>query len=285
MKILAIGDFHGEFPSKLQRRLRKESFDVIVSQGDFCGNKEIVRLFFRYHRWREQDLLDFVGKMRINELERKNYSSGVKILKILKKFNKPIIATTGNWDPSNLGEVGFPKEKNPFAKDFRNMVKRLKIIIADFRRFEYSGLNFVGYPRSTYPGMVTGEIEKRFSKKYDEHQEIFRRIKIDNERYFKLFKKKVDRNTIFVSHNSPYKSKLDIIESGPRKGFHYGSFLARRVIVELKPRLAICGHIHEGHGIQRIGDTLAVNTGSAKEGRAALIDYSETSIGVELIKV
>ena len=35
MKILAIGDFHGKFPQKLKKRVKKEKIDLIVSPGDY----------------------------------------------------------------------------------------------------------------------------------------------------------------------------------------------------------------------------------------------------------
>ena len=46
MKILAIGDFHGKFPEKFFRRIKKENFDIILSVGDFCGDDKLAKLFF-----------------------------------------------------------------------------------------------------------------------------------------------------------------------------------------------------------------------------------------------
>jgi hypothetical protein len=66
-------------------------------------------------------------------------------------------------------------------------------------------------------------------------------------------------------------TKLDKIKQGPQKGKHYGSYLARKVILELKPILVICGHMHENPGIIKLGKTVVVNPGPANEGRAAVI--------------
>lgn len=35
MKILAIGDFHGKFPGKLKKLIKKENPDLILCTGDF----------------------------------------------------------------------------------------------------------------------------------------------------------------------------------------------------------------------------------------------------------
>ena len=47
MKILAIGDFQGKFPTKLEQRLRKEDFDLIIGVGDYKGIAE----FWPYIRY------------------------------------------------------------------------------------------------------------------------------------------------------------------------------------------------------------------------------------------
>jgi Icc-related predicted phosphoesterase len=281
MRILVIGDFHGKFPSKLKERLSRESFDVIVSTGDFCHNKELERLFFRYAYGTDIGLGEFIGKRKNNELERKNLLAGFKVLKVLNSLGRPVMAVTGNWDPVDYEEVGLPKMKDANSKNFKAFVKKMKCIkMIDFESTNYSGVNFVGYPRSTYPGKPSLRIQKRLK---DNAKEVLDKINADNKRYFNIFKGLVSKDTVFISHNSPYRTKLDIIGKGSQKGRHYGSYLVKKIITELKPRLVLCGHMHENQGVQKIGRTLVVNIGAAYEGKAALIDYKKR-IDVKLIR-
>lgn len=166
MKILAIGDFHGKFPVKLRKKIKKEKFDLIVSPGDFCGNNELSRLFFKYSYGTDKELWESIGKRKNNQLEKKNFESGIEVLKKLNNINKKIIYVTGNWDPTNWGDIGFPARKDPYSKKFNLLIKKLKNIkIIDFKSYKFSGLNFIGYPRSTYPGKITKHINKKIQKK------------------------------------------------------------------------------------------------------------------------
>jgi Icc-related predicted phosphoesterase len=278
VKILVIGDFHGKFPSRLLKRIKKENFDLVVSPGDFCGNKELGRLFFEYAYGKDEELWEFIGKKKFNELERKNFNSGVKILKILNRLGKPVICVTGNWDPNEYAEIGFSKPLDKFAKPFFSNFNRLKnIFLADYKQICLDKTNFFGYPRSTYPGFINKKRERELIE--ENGKKVIKRIKKtkeDNKKYFFLFKRlfdENDKNTIFISHNCPYNSKLDKIKKGPQKGKHYGSWLTRKIILDLKPGLVICGHMHENRGIQKIGKTVVVNAGAAFDGRAAVIDY------------
>jgi len=288
MKILAIGDFHGAFPSKLRKKIMKEKFDIIVSTGDFCYDKELERLFFKYSYGTDKELWEFIGKSKNSYLERKNLLAGFRVLKKLKRLGKPVITVTGNWDPVDYEEVGFPRVRDPNSKRFKSFIKKMDFKIIDFKRMKYSSLNFVGYPRSTYPGKTNFHIQKKFKERFKgEIWEIFDKIKFDNEKYFKIFKRLIDKNTIFISHNTPYRTKLDMIKKEIQKGRHYGSYLVKKIIKELKPRLVICGHMHENQGIQRIGRTLVVNIGAAYKSKAAIIDYPENEkdkIEIRLIK-
>jgi uncharacterized protein len=75
-------------------------------------------------------------------------------------------------------------------------------------------------------------------------------------------------------HCPPYGSGLDDApglneDLTPKHGGHapepVGSTAVRRAIEELRPALALHGHIHEARGHARIGDTLCINPGSAYE--------------------
>ncbi len=67
---------------------------------------------------------------------------------------------------------------------------------------------------------------------------------------------KID-NLILVTHAPPYKTKLDKIGSS-----YVGSDSITDFIKKLKPKLAICGHIHENENKKdKINSTLIINPG------------------------
>ncbi len=63
---------------------------------------------------------------------------------------------------------------------------------------------------------------------------------------------------IFISHGPPYGTKLDKLE----KIGHTGSKSLTKFIKQFKPKLALCGHLHENFGKKdRIIETLIINPG------------------------
>lgn len=75
-----------------------------------------------------------------------------------------------------------------------------------------------------------------------------------------------ENGCILVTHLPPKNSKLDL--SGAQ---HIGSLAVKKILLEKKPLLHLCGHAHASRGSEWIGETLCVNAGPAKEGCAAII--------------
>lgn len=73
---------------------------------------------------------------------------------------------------------------------------------------------------------------------------------------------------VFVTHQPPCNTKTDKAWAGG----HVGSRSIRDFIVAKRPFLCVTGHIHEGRGIDKIGDTLIVNPGPLKNGNYAAIE-------------
>lgn len=59
---------------------------------------------------------------------------------------------------------------------------------------------------------------------------------------------------VIVSHSPPF---------GCQDGEGFGSLALREHILTHNPKLVICGHIHEAAGINRLGETVIVNTARA----------------------
>jgi Icc-related predicted phosphoesterase len=282
MKILAIGDFHGHFPIELQMKIKNIKPDLIISPGDFCGNQELITLFFKHAYGKEKELWEEIGKKKTKRLELKNLDAGLKVLKTLNSFNTPIIAVTGNYEPAGQLDIGQKKSKwiwnnrdlfNPATKKF----KSLKTI--DFRKTNVNSLTLIGYPRSTYPGKI-----EKIKIDWDKFKKLLaEKIKTDYIKFYseldRLFRG-AEKPVVFISHNAPY-GILDKISKKAHKaarGKHYGSYLAKEIIKKHQPLLCICGHMHENQGIKKLGKTTVVSTGAAKDGKAALIQLKGQKI-------
>jgi len=83
--------------------------------------------------------------------------------------------------------------------------------------------------------------------------------------------KDVKGKFILVTHNPPFGTKLDKVETGE----HVGSKVIREFIEKEKPLLAISAHIHEAGGIDKIGKTTIFYPGVAYEGYYGLVEVGD----------
>jgi len=62
---------------------------------------------------------------------------------------------------------------------------------------------------------------------------------------------------VFVTHGPPADTKVDLLQE-----HHVGSIDYRKFVERIKPKLHICGHLHETVGVtDKIGETKVVNPG------------------------
>ncbi len=87
-------------------------------------------------------------------------------------------------------------------------------------------------------------------------------------------------NVILISHNPPKDTKCDAVN----ETLHAGSAKFRTLIEEKKPLAVVTGHIHEGVGIDKIGETLIMNSGCFGENGTYGIIEAEKSGGKWQIK-
>ncbi len=73
MKLLVLGDFHGEFPAKIRKVISKEKIDLVISNGDYSPFL-MRKLFFKhiFDLEERRGLWDFIGKKRYKELQLKD---------------------------------------------------------------------------------------------------------------------------------------------------------------------------------------------------------------------
>ena len=296
MKILVIGDLHGRKP-QISKKLY---FDAIVSVGDVCSDKEIgswMKKWFKFikeHPGEEIDCDSFiiknVGKRKFYEMEKKSLKEGRKILEYLGSFGKPIFMVAGNWDQSyrktKIKDIN--KDTYNYMKYFYDswlgdkinpkLVKGLENIKdCMFHVHKFNEFNFIGYGLSSAPEKIKGGKKLKKEKK-EILQKLNSAYKKIVDKLFNVYKKRKNKNlpTIFITHNIPYKTKLDVIKNKHNyaHGKHLGSNVAREFCLKYKPMICIGGHIHDHKGKDKIGKTIVINPGYGSRAQV-LIDLDE----------
>jgi len=278
MRILVIGDLHGRMP-----KIHFKEFDAIICVGDFCYDEELkipykksYKIFLKnpYNRlfwW------DIAGRKRAKKIIQKSLRMGRKILVKLNSYGVPIYSIPGNWDLVNEDDEWSYLDKD-YYRDY--LIKGLKNVHdVDGKIRSIGNLKIIGYGLVNGPELLKYRRYKDIKKKsYERNERNYKRLVA---RYDKIFlkTKRSGRSIIFLSHNVPFNTPLDKIRNKDSlmDGHHYGSNLARDMIVRHKPLLNIGGHMHEHYGICRIGKTVVLNAGYGPE-KNTLIEIEDGKI-------
>jgi Icc-related predicted phosphoesterase len=279
MKILAIGDFHGKFPEKLKKRIRKEKPDLILGTGDYADADKIRKIVFK--NWTNKKWYDVVGLKKAEELEKNSYNSGLKILREINSLGKPVCLIWGNTDFYEDYTIGKPPIKIPGF--YNERIKKMKnLILIERKKKELKEIEIIGH--GGYVD-VTDFIKHPIDKDKKNQKKRLARYKRDEKILYELFRKKKPKNFIFMIHYAPFKC-LDKVKykSSPMHGKNVGFEPYNNIIKKYKPALVVCGHMHENQGSCKIGKTLVINPGAANEGRMAIIEFDERKKKVENVK-
>ena len=117
----------------------------------------------------------------------------------------------------------------------------------------HEGLAFAGAGGGTY---FTGKTE--FER---QEQDIIADFNIVKNCVEETGDKSLWKNLILICHNPPKGKTVDAVN----ENLHAGSELFAKYIEENQPLAVVCGHIHEGVGMEKIGETLVINPGSLGE--------------------
>jgi len=284
MKILVLGDLHGQIP-----KIHFKKFDAIICTGDVCASKYILKYFrisykqFLLNPINYQSWYDITGKSKAKKLVKKSLLAGRRVLMSLNALNVPVYLIPGNWDFVNDGEEDEWKYLNKnYYKEY--LIKELKnihdcheksVMIKDGQ----SKYAVIGYGLVNGPELLKYRHYDNISKsKYKKNFNNYNKLMV---KYNKLFRKAKSRQNplLFLSHNVPFNTKLDRIvnKESVMNGFHYGSNLARDMILKHKPLLCISGHMHEHYGTCRLGRTTILNAGFGKNNNT-LIELQDGKI-------
>ncbi|MFT4244677.1 MAG: metallophosphoesterase family protein [Candidatus Woesearchaeota archaeon] len=258
LKILALPDLHGREPYLLLKN--KPEFDIIITPGDICLDNL---------RTSEEEV---INKTKYYNLKKVSIQKGEEILELLSSFKKPIYLVPGNWDPTEFRDGIKQEDLNTFDTIITKypLVHNCEYVRVDVKD---TPITIIGTGSTSAPEIIS-RTELLTRLKYEEDKDKIqelqerylyqkRRFELVNEAFEGLHKQKSKHFTILLSHNSPYKTPLDIIKNpfSPLHNQHYGSVLSRAIIEKHQPKLVISGHIHEGVGICKIKDTVCLNTG------------------------
>ncbi len=218
----------------------------IVAITDVHGNWASLKRFLRKIRSNEVDLVIVAGDLSFYG----DLNEALGVLSVLSKRYR-VFFVPGNCDsPSLLNVEKYGNSENLHGK------------IVD-----YNGAIFAGIGGSN-PTPFNTPIE-------------FMEYEIKNV-LLKIREKLGGRSLdVFVSHPPPYNTKLDVISTGE----HVGSLEVRQFVENIKPKLCICGHIHEASGIDNIGETILVNPGPLAHGNYSVIELKKHNVNVKILKI
>ncbi len=239
---LILGDLHGNIPT-----FHTKHFDAIICPGDICGD-DIRKV--------TEDNYD-----ENIDYEEISLQKGRKVLEYLNSFNKPVFLVPGNWDQTPYGDGQGEYTKDPKLNPWEKIKQELdNIHDVEFTKMMFEGIAIIGHGSTSAPEpLVLGELNEEELEQLDRREVFFR------EKYYELesLMKQELNPIIFISHNAPYGTKLDLIqnEKSYANGEHYGSGITRLLIDEYQPLLSVSGHIHEGVGQEQLGNTTCINSG------------------------
>jgi Icc-related predicted phosphoesterase len=257
MRFLVLGCLHGQIP-----RIHYKRFDAVIACGDFCSDAHRKFMFEAIkHNLADQKnqltWVDIVGEKEARHLVAQSVRDGRRVLQHLNTLGVPVYVVPGNNDWTGYDSSFSVARKN----HYHSMLKGLKNIVDIHRKAivvdEYM---LVGYGISHGP-------------EYPQYREDIRRFtkrqlmekKREYERALRTYEKKFNtpRPVVFVSHNVPYGTKIDVIRNkySPRNGQHFGSLLVRDLVKKHQPVVCLGAHMHEHFEAIKMGKTPCVNAG------------------------
>lgn len=254
MKIIAIGDPHGDVETL--KKIPLNGVDAILVTGDI-GKADLARTFAFRRIEREKQGLPKQEETseEARQIYMQIYDSAVAVMRYLGSI-APTYTIYGNVEPSNA-EVRKDMKKYglnlPFLTDALKSLHNVHIINNKVVRLGSAKIGGLEY-------FVDSQWVKEF-KPGDYKRRLARATKQTVRA-----KKVLDRFgnvDVLVFHQPPY-GILDIVgDKAPQhwRGKHAGSPIILDYLKKHQPVYGLCGHIHEGEGMAKIGKTEVYNLG------------------------
>ncbi|UCD14177.1 MAG: metallophosphoesterase family protein [Thermoplasmatales archaeon] len=190
------------------------------------------------------------------------------ILKNIEKYSPDLVIICGDITQFGPGETAknflgqieadaVAISGNIDTPDVDQAITESKADNIDLKKVVKNSLSFVG---------IGGNISSQLSK-----------IVIQNKDSEKPLEESIDEKTVLVSHVPPFKTQDRVFF-----GHHSGSRELRKLVDKCKPRLVLCGHIHEDPGVTKLDGSIVVNCSIGKRTEGALIEIND-KINVKIL--
>lgn len=263
MKLLIIGDLHGQIP----QQLITTDFDRILFVGDACSNK-YFSLIMKSLRERKKtgkyiSWIDRVGKVKAKRMIKESLKDGRKVFEWLNSLGKPVYFVPGNWDFAEYKYQKVESDWNFLNQDFftpltagLHNVHNIFLKKKSLKEVELIGFGLTSGPED--------DLDEWNDKSFTQLCKLFEKAK---------------KPVIYLSHNVPYNTKVDKVVNpkSPVDTEHMGSTISRELIEEFHPVLAVAGHMHEHYGKTRIKKTKVLNAGFGKHAQT-LVEIKDGKI-------
>jgi Icc-related predicted phosphoesterase len=173
------------------------------------------------------------------------YFNPEAVINRLNQLPAPVMAVRGNSDMKKVDRL----------LDFYPNTSSLHLSVQHL-----GGIDFIG---------ISGTIPVPFST----------RISWQEKKILSALTAMVADDSVLVAHPPP-RGLLDMAFGK----FHAGCRGLQHLVERCRPRLVLCGHIHECPGIVSTGQTTVVNCSVARHGRGAVVNFNtEGSFRVEML--
>lgn len=222
MKILALGDPHGELPKNLDSIIKINKIEVIVCVGDIG--------FVPKKPWLKESWKNVRGKFMDNKY--RDYINKIA------SFNLPFLTLRGDTYIQG-GKITADR----FLRKHKNVINKWT------GKYTIKSQSFIFFDISFEPETMKESNKTKF---------FINKMRKNKSRELKLNKMlEEDKNSILIAHNPPY-GYVDKAYNGK----HVGSKIILNAIKKFPPKMVFCGHIHEAKGKAKIGKTIVYNLGS-----------------------
>jgi Icc-related predicted phosphoesterase len=241
----------------------------ILVVSDFHGNLNSARALtsnnLASNKAERTDALVICGDMsELGSLEK-----GIAILEEIQRAYDSVFYVTGNHDPPSLMKYD-NRSARPLQSKGISCLHGKVVKFCDIALVGLSGFFPPFYGKWDVEGSpITREGEA----------ELF----LDRLLTRAVYELAIDpKRIVLVTHDPP----LGVCDLSVLTKTNAGSQGIRKAVLKWKPAAICCGHIHEGRGIEKLGETLVVNPGSIFFRLAANLDIKQDKgIEARLIKI
>ena len=279
-KILVVGDFQGVFSKRLYKKIKQEDPDLIISVGDYAGIndwqpwlKDAFKQSKKGEEWLSPE--EFFGNKKFKLMIKKDDEAAKNVLTKLNSFGKKAIFILGNTD-DEWYQYPFLKRRGLDAKKWKlKFIKKQKNLInVNYGKTKHFGINFIcfgGY----MDAMANHEKNPKTANALARKNNAIKRLKLSEKKFERIIRG-VSGSKVFVMHYPP-RGVFDIVldKSNPYYKKSSGVEFFAREIKKHRPKMVLCGHMHEYQGLKRFYGVPIINPGDAEKDKYAVLEINE----------